>query len=185
MKEEVLLIELWPDRLAEITRAVEKAGLDYRIVRPHAGGRLEREPYRGIIISGGAPNVTETDKYPFLRNTISFVGGAVREGTPVLGICLVRHFKDDDTIYIEPFRARAFPVLRDLIVDRGAFEKIIQSGGYISVHTGGVPDGNAILIPKPDADRAMDAAECIGCGPALLPAPMVLPCFLQGQKYHT
>jgi succinate dehydrogenase / fumarate reductase iron-sulfur subunit len=83
----------------------------------------------------------------------------------------MRHFKDGDTIYIEPFRARAFPVIRDLIVERSAFDKIIQAGGYISVHTGGVPDGNAVLIPKHDADTAMDAAECIGCGACVAACP--------------
>jgi len=83
----------------------------------------------------------------------------------------MRHFKDGDTIYIEPFRAKAFPVIRDLVVNRGSFDKIIQSGGYISVHTGGVPDGNTVLIPKHDADTAMDAAECIGCGACVAACP--------------
>ncbi|OGW50561.1 MAG: succinate dehydrogenase [Nitrospirae bacterium GWC2_57_9] len=83
----------------------------------------------------------------------------------------MRHFKDGDTLYIEPFRARAFPVIKDLIVDRTAMEKIIESGGYISVHTGGVPDGNAVLIAKRDADAAMDAAECIGCGACIAACP--------------
>jgi succinate dehydrogenase / fumarate reductase iron-sulfur subunit len=83
----------------------------------------------------------------------------------------MRHFKDGDTIYIEPWRARAFPVIKDLIVDRSALDRIIQAGGYISVHTGGVPDANAILIPKPDADVAMDAAECIGCGACVAACP--------------
>jgi len=76
----------------------------------------------------------------------------------------LRKFKDGDTIVIEPWRARAFPVLKDLMVDRSAFDKIIQSGGYISVSTGGVPDANTIPIKKEDADLAMDAAACIGCG---------------------
>lgn len=76
----------------------------------------------------------------------------------------MRRFKDGDTIVIEPWRARPFPVLKDLIVDRSAFDKIIQAGGYISVNTGGVPDANAIPIPKADADLSMDAAACIGCG---------------------
>lgn len=76
----------------------------------------------------------------------------------------MRKFKDGDTIVIEPFRSRAFPVIKDLTVDRSAFDKIIQAGGYVSCHTGGVPDGNAIPIPKADADMAMDAAACIGCG---------------------
>ena len=95
--------------------------------------------------------------------------GPVRKTT----ICQLhmRHFRDGDTIYIEPWRARAFPVIKDLIVDRSALDRIIQSGGYISVHTGGAPDGNAVLIPKRDADTAMDAAECIGCGACVAACP--------------
>jgi succinate dehydrogenase / fumarate reductase iron-sulfur subunit len=76
----------------------------------------------------------------------------------------MRRFKDGETIWIEPWRAKAFPVIRDLVVDRSAFDKIIQAGGYISVSTGGVPDANAIPIPKDKAELAMDAAQCIGCG---------------------
>lgn len=76
----------------------------------------------------------------------------------------MRKFRDGETITIEPFRAKAFPVVRDLVVDRSAFDKIIQAGGYVSVRTGSAPDGNAIPIAKQDADRAMDAAACIGCG---------------------
>jgi succinate dehydrogenase / fumarate reductase iron-sulfur subunit len=76
----------------------------------------------------------------------------------------MRNFKDGDSIYIEPFRANAFPVLKDLIVDRSAFDRIIQAGGFISANTGGAPDANAQLVPKPAAELAMDAAECIGCG---------------------
>ncbi|MDD4190545.1 MAG: succinate dehydrogenase/fumarate reductase iron-sulfur subunit [Mangrovibacterium sp.] len=76
----------------------------------------------------------------------------------------MRKFKDGETVTIEPWRAAAFPVIKDLIVDRSAFDKIIAAGGYVSVSTGGVPDGNAIPVPKEDADEAMDAASCIGCG---------------------
>ncbi len=76
----------------------------------------------------------------------------------------MRKFKDGETITIEPWRATGFPVIKDLMVDRQAFDKIIAAGGYVSVSTGGVPDANAIPIPKPDADEAMDAASCIGCG---------------------
>jgi len=76
----------------------------------------------------------------------------------------MRRFKDGDTIVIEPWRARPFPVLKDLIVDRTAFDKIIQAGGYVSVNTGGIPDANAIPISKINADLSMDAAACIGCG---------------------
>lgn len=76
----------------------------------------------------------------------------------------MRKFKDGQTITIEPWRSAAFPVIKDLIVDRRAFDKIIAAGGYVSVNTGGVPDANAIPIPKVDADEAMDSASCIGCG---------------------
>ncbi len=77
----------------------------------------------------------------------------------------MRKFKDGDTIYIEPWRAKAFPVIKDLMVDRSAFDRIIQAGGYVSVNTSGnTLDANAIPIPKHDADRSFDAAACIGCG---------------------
>lgn len=76
----------------------------------------------------------------------------------------MRKFNDGETITVEPWRARAFPVIKDLIVDRSAFEKILQAGGFVSVNTGGVPDGNAIPIANEDAEEAMDAAACIGCG---------------------
>jgi succinate dehydrogenase / fumarate reductase iron-sulfur subunit len=76
----------------------------------------------------------------------------------------MRRFKDGDTITVEPWRAKAFPVVKDLVVDRSAFDRIIIAGGYVSVNTGGAPDGNAILIPKAIAETAMDSAACIGCG---------------------
>jgi succinate dehydrogenase / fumarate reductase iron-sulfur subunit len=76
----------------------------------------------------------------------------------------MRKFKDGDRITIEPWRARPFPVIKDLIVDRTAFDKIIQAGGYISVNTGTVPEANTVIVPKRNADLAMDAAACIGCG---------------------
>jgi succinate dehydrogenase / fumarate reductase iron-sulfur subunit len=76
----------------------------------------------------------------------------------------MRHFKDGDTIVIEPWRAKAFPIIKDLVVDRSAFDRIIQAGGYNSINVGNAVDGNAILVPKGKADKAMDAAVCIGCG---------------------
>jgi succinate dehydrogenase / fumarate reductase iron-sulfur subunit len=76
----------------------------------------------------------------------------------------MRNFKDGDAIYLEPWRAKAFPVIKDLVVDRSAFDRVMQAGGYVSVNTGGAPDGNAVAVPKPDAETAMDAAACIGCG---------------------
>jgi len=76
----------------------------------------------------------------------------------------MRKFREDDTNIIEPWRAKPYPVIRDLKVDRAAFDKIIQEGGYISVNTGGAAEANNILVPKPDAELSMDAAACIGCG---------------------
>ena len=76
----------------------------------------------------------------------------------------MRHFSDGDTIYVEPWRASAFPIIKDLMVDRSAFDRIIQAGGFISVNTGNAVDANSLPIPKPDADKAFDAAACIGCG---------------------
>jgi succinate dehydrogenase / fumarate reductase iron-sulfur subunit len=83
----------------------------------------------------------------------------------------LRHFRDGETITIEPFRAGAFPVLRDLVVDRSAFDRIIASGGYISAPTGTAPDAHAVPVPKPQADRAFTAAACIGCGACVAACP--------------
>jgi len=83
----------------------------------------------------------------------------------------MRSFRDGDEIYVEPWRAAAFPVLKDLVVDRSAFDRIIQSGGYIAVNTGGTPDGNTLPIPKVDAETAMDASVCIGCGACVAACP--------------
>ena len=83
----------------------------------------------------------------------------------------MRSFSDGDVLTIEPWRADAFPVVRDLVVDRGAFDRIMASGGFISATVGGAPDGNAIPVPKEDADLAMDAAACIGCGACVAACP--------------
>ncbi len=83
----------------------------------------------------------------------------------------MRSFQDGDQITVEPFRAKAFPVIRDLSVDRSALDRIIQAGGFVSVATGNAPDANAIAVPKEQADRAMDAAQCIGCGACVAACP--------------
>ncbi len=83
----------------------------------------------------------------------------------------MRSFKDGDEIWIEPWRADAFPVMKDLVVDRSSFDRIIQAGGFISVNTGSAPDGNAIPVPKGSSDKALDAAECIGCGACVAACP--------------
>jgi succinate dehydrogenase / fumarate reductase iron-sulfur subunit len=94
----------------------------------------------------------------------------------------MRHFKDGQELYIEPWRAKAFPVIKDLVVDRGAFDRIIASAGYISVPTGSAPDGNDILVPKENADRAMDAAACIGCGACVAACPNASAALFTGAK---
>jgi len=83
----------------------------------------------------------------------------------------MRHFKSGDTLYLEPWRSKAFPVLKDLMVNRGAFDRIVQAGGYITVSTGSAPEANLTPIPKPLADRAFEAAECIGCGACVAQCP--------------
>ena len=83
----------------------------------------------------------------------------------------MRHYRDGATIVVEPFRARAFPVVRDLVVDRSAFDRIIAAGGFVSVNTGSAPEANSVLVPKPDSDEAMDNAACIGCGACVAACP--------------
>jgi succinate dehydrogenase / fumarate reductase iron-sulfur subunit len=95
-----------------------------------------------------------------------FINGRPHGPEEEITVCQLhmRSFPDGKTITIEPWRAKAFPVIKDLVVDRGAFDRIMQAGGFVSVNTGGIPDANAIPIPKQNADLAMDAAACIGCG---------------------
>ncbi len=94
----------------------------------------------------------------------------------------MRHFSDGDTIVIEPWRSRAFPIIKDLVVDRSALDQIIQAGGYISVNTGGAPDGNALPIPQEAAEKAMDAAACIGCGACVAACPNASAMLFAGAK---
>jgi succinate dehydrogenase / fumarate reductase iron-sulfur subunit len=94
----------------------------------------------------------------------------------------MRHFKDGQVIVIEPFRARAFPIIRDLMVDRSALDRVIAAGGYITSPTGSAPDGNAILVPKEAADTAMEAASCIGCGACVAACPNASAMLFVGAK---
>jgi len=103
----------------------------------------------------------------FLINGVAHGG---QRGTTVCQLSM-RFFKDGDTLTLEPWRARAFPIIRDLMVNRSAFDRIIQAGGFISAPTGSAPDANAILVRKEDADTAMDAAACIGCGACVAACP--------------
>ncbi len=121
----------------------------------------------GLIKKGEPPIAFDSDCREGICGMCSLVVNGVPHG-PDRGstVCQLhmRRFKDGDTITIEPWRARPFPVQKDLIVDRGAFDRLIASGGYVSVSTGSAPDGNAVAVPKDKAELAMDAAACIGCG---------------------
>ncbi len=101
------------------------------------------------------------------------INGVAHGPVPGHTVCQLhmRHFQDGDTIIIEPWRSGAFPVLQDLVVDRSAFDRIIEAGGYISFSTGTAPEANSIPVPKDDADTAMDAAACIGCGACVAACP--------------
>jgi len=114
----------------------------------------------------------------------AMVNGMAHGPLPATTLCQLhmRHFKDGDVLYVEPWRAKAFPVVKDLVVDRSAFDRIIAAGGYVSVSTGSAPDGNAVLVPKEDADRAMDAAACIGCGACVATCPNAAAALFTGAK---
>ena len=127
-----------------------------------------------LIMEGKEPIAFDHDCREGICGTCSLViNGKAHGGFNGTTTCQLhmRKFKDGDTITIEPWRASAFPVIRDLVVDRTSFDRIIQAGGFISANTGGAPDGNAVPIPKPDADAAMDAAACIGCGACAASCP--------------
>ena len=121
----------------------------------------------GLIKKGQEPIAFDSDCREGICGTCGFmVDGRPHGPEPCTTVCQLhmRHYKDGDMITLEPWRAQAFPVLRDLVVDRSAFDRIIQAGGYTSVNVGGAPDGNALPIAKEAAERAFDAAQCIGCG---------------------
>ena len=121
----------------------------------------------GLIAKGEDPIAFDSDCREGICGTCGFMIDGLAHG-PVRAttVCQLhmRSFKDGDTLTLEPWRARAFPVVKDLVVDRSAMDRIIQAGGYTSVNVGGAQDANAILIPKPTVERAMDAAQCIQCG---------------------
>jgi succinate dehydrogenase / fumarate reductase iron-sulfur subunit len=120
-----------------------------------------------LIAKGEESIAFDSDCREGICGTCSMViNGKAHGGMHGTTVCQLhmRHFHDGQTIVIEPWRARPFPVLKDLVTDRNAFDRIIQAGGFVSINTGGTPDANALPIAKTDADMAMDAAACIGCG---------------------
>ena len=112
---------------------------------------------------------------------INGVAHGPQAGTTICQLHM-RHFKDGDELYLEPFRAKAFPVVRDLVVDRSAFDRVIAAGGFISVSTGSAPEGNSVPVPKDDAEKAMDAAACIGCGACVAMCPNAAAALFTGAK---
>jgi succinate dehydrogenase / fumarate reductase iron-sulfur subunit len=121
----------------------------------------------GLIARGTDPIAFDSDCREGICGSCGFLVDGVPHGPdPGTTVCQLhmRHFKDNDRLVLEPWRARAFPLIKDLVVDRSAFDRIIQAGGYTSVNVGGAPDGNAILIPGTVVEQAMDPAACIGCG---------------------
>jgi len=138
-----------------------------------------------LIVRGEDPVAFDHD----CREGICGMCGCMVNGTahgPLPGTTLcqlhMRHFKDGDELYLEPWRAKAFPVVKDLVVDRGAFDRIIAAGGFISVSTGSAPDGNTILVPKENVERSMDAAACIGCGACVAMCPNAAAALFTGAK---
>jgi len=127
-----------------------------------------------LSISGENPIQFDSDCREGICGTCGLViNGVPHGGQQQTSTCqlYMRHFQDGETITIEPFRARSFPIIKDLVVDRSAFDRIVATGGYISVNTGNAPDANAITISKESADRAMDMAECIACGACVAGCP--------------
>jgi succinate dehydrogenase / fumarate reductase, iron-sulfur subunit len=156
----------------------------WRQAKPNAAGRLVE-----YLAEGVSPDMSFLEMLDVVNEKLSAKGEEpiafdhdCREG--ICGMCSMvingvphgghkgtttcqlhmRHFKDGDEIFVEPWRARAFPIQKDLVVDRSALDRIIAAGGFVGVNTGGTPDANAMPIPKPEADLAFDAATCIGCG---------------------
>jgi succinate dehydrogenase / fumarate reductase iron-sulfur subunit len=128
----------------------------------------------GLILAGQEPIAFDHDCREGICGACGIVINGLAHGPQRATTACQLHmrtFKDGDEITIEPWRSQAFPIIKDLMVDRGAFDRIIQAGGFVSASTGSAPDGNALLIAKDYADRAMDAAQCIGCGACVAACP--------------
>lgn len=169
---------------------------------PSAAGRLQRYDVDGIspdmsflemldvvneglIHKGEAPIAFDHDCREGICGSCGVMINGVAHGpTVATATCQLhmRSFRDGDAIVVEPWRARAFPVVRDLVVDRSAFDRIMQAGGFISIDTGNAPDANAVPVPKPDAERSMDAAQCIGCGACVAACPNASAMLFTGAK---
>ncbi|MFN0165747.1 MAG: succinate dehydrogenase/fumarate reductase iron-sulfur subunit [Bryobacteraceae bacterium] len=138
-----------------------------------------------LVARGEEPIAFDHDCREGICGSCGFmINGKAHGGHKGTTVCQLhmRHFKCGDEVWLEPWRANAFPVIKDLVVDRGAFDRIIAAGGFVSVRTGSGPDGNAIPIPKDAAERAMDAAQCIGCGACVASCPNASASLFVGAK---
>jgi succinate dehydrogenase / fumarate reductase iron-sulfur subunit len=127
-----------------------------------------------LVAEGKEPIAFDHDCREGICGSCGFmINGEPHGPLPETTVCQLhmRNYEDGDELWLEPWRARAFPVIRDLIVDRTPFDTIIAAGGYVSIRTGSAPEANATLVPKDDAELAMDAAECIGCGACVAACP--------------
>ncbi|UCG60615.1 MAG: succinate dehydrogenase/fumarate reductase iron-sulfur subunit [Candidatus Zixiibacteriota bacterium] len=161
-----LTLYVWRQKDAEDKGSLEK--YDARDINHHMSFlEMLDVVNEGLIQEGVDPIAFDHDCREGICGMCSLmINGRAHGPEKATTVCQLhmRHFKDGDTIYIEPWRAKAFPVTKDLIVDRSAFDRVMQAGGFVSVNTGGAPDANALPIPKANADVAFDAAACIGCG---------------------
>ncbi|MBV8073525.1 MAG: succinate dehydrogenase/fumarate reductase iron-sulfur subunit [Acidobacteriaceae bacterium] len=138
-----------------------------------------------LIENGEEPVAFEHDCREGICGSCGFMINGIAHGPlPATTVCqlTMRHFKDGEELTLEPWRARSFPLIKDLVVDRRSFDRVIAAGGYISVSTGSAPDGNAILVAKEASDRAMDAAACIGCGACVAACPNASAALFTGAK---
>jgi succinate dehydrogenase / fumarate reductase iron-sulfur subunit len=153
-----------------------------RMVRYEAKGVNEHSSFlemldvlnQQLIEKGEEPVVFDHDCREGICGSCGFmINGEAHGPLPHTTVCQLhmRHFKSGDTLYLEPWKSKGFPILKDLMVNRGAFDRIVQAGGYITVSTGSAPEANLTPIPKPLADRAFEAAECIGCGACVAQCP--------------
>jgi succinate dehydrogenase / fumarate reductase iron-sulfur subunit len=138
-----------------------------------------------LIANGDDPIAFDHDCREGICGTCGFMINGVAHG-PERGTTVcelhMRHFKDGNVLYLEPWRAKAFPVVKDLVVNRSAFDRVISAGGYVSVPAGSAQDGNVILVPKRNANLAMDAAACIGCGACVAACPNASAALFTGAK---
>jgi succinate dehydrogenase / fumarate reductase iron-sulfur subunit len=164
-----------------------------RMVRYEVGNATEEMSFlemldvlnEDLIARGEEPVAFDHDCREGICGMCGFMINGVAHGPlPGTTVCQLhlRHFKDGDELYLEPWRAKAFTVMRDLVVNRSALDRIIAAGGFVSVSTGSAPDGNAIPVPKEAAEVAMDAAACIGCGACVAACPNASAALFTGAK---